>query len=457
MKFKLVCENLGGDKATLFYDNEINELSTEDGFIFETGNQFITKPYINFSPDNPIKKSKNIRVLKVQLGLSCNYSCDYCSQRFVAHAEETNKQDIESFLKKLDNLEFSEEQGLKIEMWGGEPFVYWKTMEPLTAELKKRFKDWKRQPQFSVITNGSLLTEEICDWLVDNNFAVSISHDGPGQHVRGPDPFIDPEKKATVLGLYNRLRPIGKMSFNCMMNGTNLSRKEVHKWFIEFTGDENVPLGEGSVVDAYDEGGLQNSLNTKKKHFEFRKTAFNDVFENEGNIGFMGQVDRIDDFTSSIINHVPASSVGQKCGMDLPYTIAVNLRGEVSTCQNVSPVQINSNGQSHASGNISNVEDIKITTSMHWSNRPNCSSCPVLHICKGSCMFLDGEFWDTSCENSFSDAIWVFALSIEKITGFIPVFIEADHLPDHRKDIWGSILEHKEKKPKKIIPISISN
>lgn len=457
MKLKIHAEKLDGQKAIFFYDNMTNTLSTEDGMVYETGVTAELPDATVFSPDDPIRKSKLIRVLKIQLGLSCNYSCDYCSQRFVPHAEETNKHDISAFMDKLKNLEFDEQQGLKIELWGGEPFVYWKTMKPLTAALKEKFKDWKNPPRFSVITNGSILTEEICDWLLENEFSVSVSHDGPGQHVRGPDPFDDPKQKEIILGLYRRLKPLGRMSFNAMMNGSNVSREEVHQWFINLTQDPMVVLGEGGIVDAYDEGGVQNSLNTKQKQFEFRRAAFNDVVSTGGRIGFQQQVQRIDDFTYAVLNHVPASGLGQKCGMDLPDTLAVNLHGDVSTCQNVSAAAINSNGRPHAAGNITDMDNVAITSSTHWSKRQHCSECPVLHICKGACMFLDNEFWETSCENSYSDAIWVFALSIEAITGYIPVFIESEHLPDHRKDLWGTILEHKESPKKKVIPLKIVN
>lgn len=465
MEFRIRAQKLDTGEVKYFtYDNMSSALIAEDGeeFILPTDERMPennVRPFIPFSPENPVAKSKQINRLKIQFGMSCNYSCDYCSQRFVPYSEETNKQDIPAFIAKLDNLEFNEEKGLKIELWGGEPLVYWKTLKPMVEALNEKFASWERKPVYSMITNGSLLTKEICKWLDDNNVQVSISHDGPGQSVRGPDPFDDPVKKETILSFYYKRKATGKsISFNSMLNGTSMSRKEIHNWFIALTEDPNVPLGEGAVVDAYDEGGINNSLNTKQKHFEFRKTAFNDIYENNGNIGFGGQIQRIDNFTTTIINRVSALGQGQKCGMEDPGSIAVNLRGEISTCQNVSAESINSNGQPHLLGTIDDIENAKLTTSTHWSKRPYCRNCPVLRICQGSCMFLDGKFWDVSCENSFSDAIWVFALSLFKITGYVPTFIESDKLPDHRKDIWGDILEHKEEEPvSKIIPIKVMN
>lgn len=460
MLFKIHAERNAQDKRVFLYDNLTNTLQTEDGFVFEYGDISAKverrSEYKPFSTSNPLVKSRDVRVLKIQLGLSCNYSCDYCSQRFVERPKETTKKDIEDFIAKLRHLNFDEKTGLKIEMWGGEPFVYWKTMKPLVAALKEEFSSWTHKPHFSVITNGSILTDEICDWLVDNEFAVAISHDGPGQSVRGPDPFDDPDTKRRALDLYRRLKPLGRMSFNSMMNSKNSSRKEVFDWFVNFTGDPEVPLGEGALVDAYDEGGLANSLITKKDHFEYRRKAFGDILSTGGNIGFAGILEKIDGCTRSILNHSEAKYLGQKCGMDDEHVIAVDLRGDVITCQNVSGVDINSNGQPHLGGNITKIEDVKITTSTHWSNRPHCSACPVLSVCQGSCMFVDGKYWDQSCANAYSDAVPLFALSFERITGgYIPVLIEGEGLPLHRQDLWGSVYEHKEEPVRKMIPIAV--
>jgi uncharacterized protein len=88
-------------------------------------------------------------------------------------------------------------------------------------------------------------------------------------------------------------------------------------------------------------------------------------------------------------------------------------------------------------------------------NRANCAGCPVLHICKGSCMFLADKYWETSCNNAYSDAVALFALSFQKMTGYVPILIKNDSLPKDRQDIWGTMLQHQEKTKKKIIPIKV--
>jgi uncharacterized protein len=460
MIFEIHAEKNSTDKKIFFYDNIKNILKESNGDIFQlppekqkTPNK---KPVVAFDKNTPLKKFKKVRVVKIQMGLSCNYSCDYCSQKFVERPKETSKKDIDNFMELFNNLEFSEETGLKVEFWGGEPFVYWKTMKPLAEAIREKFADWKKQPQFSVITNGSLLTEDVCAWLYAMGFSVSISHDGPGQFVRGPDPFDDPEIKQSILDLYSVLKPSGKISFNAMLNSKNLSRKAIHDWFIDFTGDQSVSLGEGGFVDAYDEDGLENSLNTFRQKFEFRQQAFGEIYGNKGYIGFFGVLKKIDNFISAVLNHRDAMYLGQKCGMDEEDTISFDLRGNVITCQNVSALETSKNGEPHLGGNISDLDSVEIKSATHWLNRKECSGCPVLHICQGACMFLDGKYWETSCNNAFSDAIPLFAAAFEKITdGYIPTLINNKELPLDRQDIWGNIYEHKEKEVKKIIPIKL--
>jgi len=453
--FEIHAEKNALDKKVFLYDNQTNVLKDLDGNVFKFFDQQGSHdhpPATVFSKDEPLKKSKHIALLKIQLGLGCNYTCDYCSQKFVERADSTSHKDIESFLEKLNTLKFSEETGLTVEFWGGEPLVYWKTLKPLAEALRERFP----YARFSMITNGSILTDEIIDWLMMLDFNVSISHDGPGQSVRGPDPFDDPEKKKTILGFYRMMSRLKKgISFNSMLSKNNQSRKAIHEWFINLTGNPNIVLGEGTLVDAYDEDGITNSLTTLQDHFNFRRTTFKEIIANNGYIGFQAIIDKIDNFTRAVLSQTPAKYLGQKCGMDDSHVLAVDLHGNVITCQNVSAAETGKNGQPHLSGNLDDYENVSITTSTHWSKRDACPSCPVLHLCKGACMFLDNKFWEVSCANAYSDNVTLFALAIQKMTGYIPYKIVGEGLPLERQDIFGTVYKHEEKPLKRTIPIKV--
>jgi uncharacterized protein len=454
MIFEIRAEKNKDDAKTFYYDNVEGVLKDEDGMVFEypTIEKPNFKETVPFSKLSPLKKSKQITTIKIQLGLSCNYSCDYCSQRFVERPPETSKKDIDDFMRKLEVLDINEKNGLRVEFWGGEPLVYWKTLKPLAEAFAEKYSHWKKKPSFGMVTNGTLLTREICSWLYYMGFGVGISHDGPGQFVRGPDPFDDPEKKKIILEFYKIMSAQGRISFNSMMNSKNTSRKNIYDYFVEITGDPNVRIGEGGFIDAYDDAAVNNSLLSLEQHFEYRRNAFNDIYSND-KINFEMVYEKIDNFTRGTLTHLESKYVGQKCGMEDPSTIALDLKGNVVTCQNVSIVEDSKNGEPHYGGNLEDYDNVQLTSVTHWMNRVSCSDCPVLHLCKGSCMYLDGHHWDVTCNNAYSDAIALFSLAIEKITGYIPITIKGDNLPLERQDIWGTVYKHEEKQNKKIIPI----
>jgi uncharacterized protein len=432
-----------GTQPTFIYDNATSSLTTEDG-----------RPVLRVMPkafgdaevisvDQPGRKGI-IRTLKVSLGLSCNYECNYCSQRFVPHAESSNPGEIEPFLAQLTNALTYPPQ--RIEFWGGEPMVYWKTLKPLA----ERMRDLYPKAGFAIITNGSLLDEEKNSWLDDLGFDVGISHDGPGYHARGADPMDDPEKRAAIMDLYARLKPKGRISINCMMHKENPSRAAVQDWLRARFGDD-VIIGEGAFIDPYDEGGMAATLETQSEQIGYRVTAFDELRTGRiANFSITNQ--KIQGFINSLREARPASSVGQKCGMDKADSIAVDLYGNVLTCQNVSAASTSPNGESHLIGKLDNLEGVAMKTATHWSKREECSSCPVLQLCQGSCMFLHGPLWDAGCDASYSDNIPFFAAGLEYLTGCKPVYIEGEFRKS-RKDIFGLVHGIPKEPVKRVIPI----
>jgi len=394
------------------------------------------------SQATPAGKTKDIKVLKIQLGLSCNYECVYCSQRFVPRADETNKDDVGPFLEELPNW-FHPTDDVKVEFWGGEPFVYWKTLKPLAESIRARYPT----ARFGIVTNGTVLDLEKNAWLDELGFTVGISHDGPGYHARGLDPFDNPEQLAMILDLWHRLGPQGRMSFNAMIHKNNASRGAIVEWFKQRLGFD-VPIGEGGFIDPYDEGGASVCMTEAADHINYRSASFGEL--RKGQASHIDAVNRkINDFIKSIVTRRPATALGQKCGMDRSDNIAVDLKGQVLTCQNVSAVATSFNGASHLIGNVADFDNIKLTTSTHWSHRAECPNCPVLQLCHGSCMFLAGDMWELACDNSYSDNIPFFMSAWEILTGTIPYYIDGPQA-DARKDIIGAVNGVPKKK---VIPI----
>lgn len=418
----------------LYYNNQTSELRTKDGELVVT-----VEPgqwggsVAAVSEQTPLGKSTMPRVLKIQMGLSCNYSCEYCSQRFVPRADETSAEYVDEFMSSLTSWFKPPEGGLgrKVEFWGGEPLLYAKTFKPLAERIREAYPNIR----MSVITNGSLLTKEWVDWLYDLGFSMAISHDGPGQSVRGPDPLSLPKKKEVWLYCYEKLGLNNRMSFNLMLNRMNTSRVAAAEFFRELTGDPNVVLGEGGIVDAYDEGGKSMSLRPEE-YQNFANQSFAELHNSDIARNFEVVSYRINGWLDGWKKLKPARVIGQKCSMDREDQIAVDLRGNVLTCQNTSAVSTAGNGQSHKIGHMLDMDNVKLNTATHWLHRDECVNCPMLQACAGSCMFLQGELFEVSCNNSYFDHVAFFAEALYLVTGLILVNIIGDIRPE-RQDPFG--------------------
>ena len=114
-------------------------------------------------------------------------------------------------------------------------------------------------------------------------------------------------------------------------------------------------------------------------------------------------------------------ALGQKCGMDRDDSIAVDMKGNVTTCQNMSA------STHHKIGHVNQFDAIALDTAYHFSTRSQCPRCPVVQLCKGACLFLEGEFWDAACDNAFSHNLAVMAAALYYQTqGLILTRIESD-------------------------------
>lgn len=440
--------NAEGHRAMFTYDNMTSELRQLEGDAVDV-TPFAKLSYkgaaaaMVVSADEPGRKGAP-SVLKIQLGLLCNYECEYCNQRFQPKGDQTNHNHIGPFLDKLGKLDTN---GLHtIEFWGGEPLVYWKTLRPLAAKLRAMYPKVK----FSIITNGALLTREINMWLEAYGFTVAISHDGPAQAVRGPDPLEDKAQRANIIDLYRRLHPLGRISINTMMHRTNTSRVAVVKHLRTIFGD-GVVVGEGAVIDPYDEGGMSMSFQDQAENIAFRRKAYNEL-ASDPLMANMSITQRVREIVDSIANRRPAYVLGQKCSMDRPDHLAVDLNGNVLTCQNVSSKSTAPNGKMHNLGTVEALHEVRMRSSTHWSKRDECSKCPVLQSCKGSCMFLQGDLWEKGCDNAFSDHLPFFAAAIAYITGYMPQHIEGPQRAD-RKDIFGLLSIPEDRPKRKVFPI----
>jgi uncharacterized protein len=96
---------------------------------------------------------------------------------------------------------------IEILFTGGEPLIEFELLKQVTSLIKKLSSFQDRDVKLSLITNGTIFSEEIKKFLLDNNFSLCISCDGPAfihdvmrhfQYNRGSSYLVEQTLKEAV-------------------------------------------------------------------------------------------------------------------------------------------------------------------------------------------------------------------------------------------------------------------
>jgi len=126
--------------------------------------------------------AQGIHLLAKPTGPACNLNCEYCfylEKQALFGAGENYRMSDEVLAAYITKYITSQPTPVVEFVWqGGEPTLLGLAFFNKVIRLQKPFAGRKTITN-SLQTNGTLLTDEWCKFLKDNNFLVGISLDGP--------------------------------------------------------------------------------------------------------------------------------------------------------------------------------------------------------------------------------------------------------------------------------------
>lgn len=160
--------------------------------------------------------ARPLYVMLKPVGAVCNLACEYCYYLEKAKLYQNTPKHVmsEELLEKfIEEYINSQTMPQVLFTWhGGETLMRPLSFYKRAVELQKRYANG-RQIDNCIQTNGTLLTDEWCEFLRENNFLVGVSIDGPQE-------FHDE---------YRRNRQ-DLPSFHKVMKGINLLKKHGVEW-----------------------------------------------------------------------------------------------------------------------------------------------------------------------------------------------------------------------------------
>lgn len=359
-----------------------------------------------FNQVSSTKKNRNIKEIKIQLGLICNFKCKYCKQSIhTDNAAISTLKDVENFIENFDTWCTSpKEDPMKIQLWGGEPLLYINEIKLLVNFFKTRFDHL----DVGLVSNGSLMNEEIANFLLENNIGLSISYDGPWQlENRTGNPLKEGSGSLKWIKYYADNSKHG-VYFNAVLTKNNIDPKAAYDSVKDIMG-ENFSFGFEGITAIEDEDQCSEKYLFSDEDYDRLKNIIKEQISS-------GALNNVSPFPQKIMKLMSALSSQKyfiydntflKCGMDNEHILAVNLKGEALICHStVFPI-----------GHVDDFDNIDMTKGQytHWNEREECKNCPVLSLCKGACPTLTGNEWYHTCNNEFNWNMAVFEAVFEFI------------------------------------------
>lgn len=149
-------------------DEDIKNEFIEQGFVIDKNRDEFEELKYGF-----LKKYFDKSMLTIALipTLNCNFSCPYCCEKPFS----CGKEDLSKYfktLKKFSEKQFKLYKHIHINLFGGEPLIYYEHAK----DYLEWIDDYSKENNFSyttgMITNGALITEDKLDFLIDHNISL---------------------------------------------------------------------------------------------------------------------------------------------------------------------------------------------------------------------------------------------------------------------------------------------
>ncbi|MBP1565609.1 MAG: radical SAM protein [Oscillospiraceae bacterium] len=410
-----------------FYDDNNGSVTLTDShddidFIYDENSEVDNEFNVDADEIDTYLKYNGYNQMMLVVTEKCNLRCKYCiySGNYDNQREHgINIMSFETAKRAIDM--FYETQKIKIKnnalhlpllgFYGGEPLMNFKLVKECVDYARELFDN---NINFLATTNGTIMNEEIADFLINNNFALSVSLNG--------------NKKEN-----DRLRVFcdGSGTFETIMKNISFLRERNFDYFkknVKFIGcydwksdldsindfckqnEYDIPeiVKISMVNDTFTDWYKQFTDQEKKEFFAYKKEIQKKITDNLKNgrplepIERLLYADSIMEVVNRIVN-IPVSQIRPSfspiSGTCIPGTkLCVAPDGKIHSCEKIN--------NTRPIGNVYDGVDMQaiadMLTAYYKKLAPVCSKCPVKRLCPicfTSCLGDDGEFTRSQIKN----------------------------------------------------------
>lgn len=317
----------------------------------------------------------DMRMIYINLGEECNFSCKYCSQKAlitdsVIHKGDDVADKVIKFLRDIADIRNNTSR-LRVRFTGGEPLIYFDKLKHIVEQVDREY-------EWIIITNGSLITNEHIEFFNTYNFHVGISNDGPKTKLTRSINLLDDSD------FLFRIAKIKNLRFVCVLTAYNANYSEV----LEYFKQKMIPYGKVPYVSlnpVYDTGSIAEDLIMfdwvafEQSTKEFFDNITLEIFSNDTPERYL-----LIRYLNRVLEYFKNPNMLEYTGCGADYdTLSIDSVGNVFACHNTS-IKIGDLNTSLC--DIQEYFKSKRAFSRHLSK--NCIECSGRIICGGSCPFV---------------------------------------------------------------------
>jgi uncharacterized protein len=334
------------------------------------------KPFIDDTPLPP----PPIRALSLAIAQKCNLGCTYCYAQQGEFGGAAKNMPLGEALRAVELLTENAEPGAKLNLafLGGEPLVNRDVLRAATRRALELARARGATINFSITTNGTLLTEDDASFFEDHGFAVSISIDGPRQAHDALRPFKD--GRGSYDRVMQRVAPLLKLqrqmqvSARVTVTPRNLALRETLDRLIAagfhsvgFSPMLSAPSGNGEM-QADDLELMLGEMIECGREFE-RRSRLRQRYPFANMVNAMREIHRG--------THRP-----YPCGAGAGY-LGVSAEGELAACHRF--VGDDEGAMGSLAGGIDRGRQAEWLAARHVHRQEPCRSCWARYLCGGGC------------------------------------------------------------------------
>ena len=372
------------DSYKLDIDNknvqEIVSEFTNKGFIVEDDKNYLKE--IEEEIISNIKTGAQIQTIQLIVSNNCNFNCKYCFEHSIYCSPEREKsqndisnkimdsEDAIDYIQKILQLICGRnvKRHLHIQFFGGEPLT---NKDAIKAVLHK-FEDGVRygvELSYSIVTNGSLIDNEMAELFSKYNVAVIVSFDNPNKSdriMKSGNNSIDKTKE--VLKILQRFDAY--VAFNSVLSEYTYDYFDTT--IIDFAFENNVQEV-GIVLD------LNPDFYNKKDYKDIAKKIL-DIVDYGNKRGILVSGYWMSTYLS-VLGHLECKKGFKTCS-GTGSQLSIEPNGTIFSCK----------GSSAYYGHVNDLQGLlegekyRRYVARSVQNSPKCEGCEISGFCSGFCL-----------------------------------------------------------------------